>query len=78
MMSQGASVSNIKREFLLPNGQVLQLARQNITLQPLGLAYFYGAHDVSTFAKAELTSFTLTRTFLDSLTPRLTALEWFV
>ena len=74
MMSQGASVSNIKPEFLLPKGQFLQLARQNITLQLLGLDY-YGAPDVSTFDKAELTSFTSTQNFLDSLTPRLTALE---
>lgn len=74
MMSQGASISNVRPEFLLPKGQFLQMARKHVTSKLLGLDY-YGAPDTSTFNKTELTNFTSTQNFLDSLTPKLTALE---
>jgi hypothetical protein len=72
LMGIGASVGEVKPEFLLPKEPFMNLCRDRIVAQLLGIGY-YGAPDLSSFDTTELSAFMSSHTFMDALTPRLNA-----
>ena len=74
LQSLGCLISSVKPEFLLPKPEFLNIMRNKITKQLLGIDYF-NAPDISTFDQTVLSEFTASKLFSNAVMQRLKVME---
>lgn len=62
LMSQGALLANVKPEFLVSQPEFMEIMKEKITLQILGIDY-YGAPPISSFQQKDIDLFTNSQIF---------------